>query len=224
MPEVELVPWLVNFTAKFPNYSLTLGFTPAELAQTLKETNYLVYLLNVLVPVLRQTLAATVEYKNLIKEGDASSTLPITLPGTTLPPGAPGPPPPPGVMPRLRRLVQNIKSRPAYTDTIGQDLGIVSGSASAGPEAPTLTLLSSTAGAVTLGWNKGGWTGVKVQGRTGAGGGWTDLGVDLFSPYVDTRPLSAPGQPETREYRACYLDGDDAQPTWSQALTLTVAP
>lgn len=225
--ETDLVPWLVNFSAKLPNYSTTLGFTAAELAQTQKEVAYLVYVLNVLSPTLKQTVAAVLEYKSLMKEGDAAAVLPITLPGTTLPPAAPSPPPAPGVLPRLRKLAQNIKSRPNYTEPMGQDLGIISGGGAAGPEVPTLTEVNATAGVVTLGWNKGGWTGVRVQSRAvtgGTAGNWSDLGVDLYSPFVDTRPLAALNQPEAREYRAAYLDGDTALSAWSQTLAVTVTP
>jgi hypothetical protein len=220
--EIELIPWLINFSAKLPNYAVTLGLDPADVTQTQAEIAYLVYMLNVRVPATRQTLAATLEFKNLIKEGDAAAPLPATLPGTVAPPAYPAAVPP-GVLTRLRKLIQNIKSRPGYTQPIGEDLGIISGGGSSGPEAPKLTLASATAGGVTLNWNKGGWSGVKIQSRSN-GGGWTDLAVDLFSPYVDTRPLATPGQAESREYRACYLDGDTTLPTWSQVLEVTVTP
>lgn len=222
------MPWLVNFASKFPNYLNTLGFNTNEVESARLEAEYLVYLLNVLVPAERQSLAATVEYKNLMKDGEASSSLPLNLPGTTPPPPfMSGPVPVPGILTRLRKLVQNIKSRPGYTDTIGQDLGIVTTGGSASAEAPTLTVVTTSAGAVTMAWNKSGWTGIKVQSRNSGGtgaGAWQDLGVDLFSPFVDTRPLSVANQPEVREYRACYLDGDTPQAAWSQGLTLTVTP
>lgn len=219
--ETELIPWLTNFGPKLSNYAVTLSLDPDEVTQTRTEIDYVIYLLNVRVPAERQTLAATVEFKNFMKDGDAASPLPATLPGTVAPPAYPAPVPA-GVMVRLRKLVQNIKSRHGYTETIGQDLGIISVDASAAVLAPTLTLVSATAGAVTLGWNKNGWTGVKVQGRAN-GGTWVDLGVDLFSPFVDTRPLAAPGTSETREYRAAYLDGDSVQAEFSQTLAVTVA-
>lgn len=226
--EVELVPWLGNFSSKFPNYAGTLGFSSSEIESARLESAYLAYLLNVLVPAERQSLAATVEYKNLMKDGDAASSLPLTLPGSNPPPPFTGGPlPAPGIVNRLRKLVQNIKSRPGYTDTIGQDLGIVTASGTASAEIPTLTVVTTPAGAVTIAWNKSGWTGIKVQSRNsnGTGGGvWQDLGVDLYSPFVDTRPLLVGNQPEVREYRACYLDGDTPQPAWSQSLTLTVTP
>jgi hypothetical protein len=220
--ETELVPWLGNFREKLANYAVTLGLTVPEVEQTQSEIDYAVYLINVRVPSERQTLAATVEFKNLMLEGEGSATLPVTLPGTTAPPAYPTAVPA-GILGRLRKLVQNIKTRPGYTETIGHDLNIISGSAVTYPEAPTVTLATAKAGAVTLDWNKGGWTGVRFQSRA-KGGEWTDLGIDLYSPFVDTRPLGTPFQPEGREYRACYLDGDTSQPSFSPVLEVTVAP
>lgn len=220
--EAELVPWLTNFSPKLSNYANTLGLTPAEVTATQTDIGYVTYLVNVRLPAERQTLAATVEFKNFIKEGDASAPLPATLPGTIAPPPYPTPVQP-GALIRLRKLVQNIKSRPGYTDTIGQDLGIIVADGSSAPEVPSLVLVSTLAEGVTIGWNKAGWTGVRMQGRTN-GAGWVDLGVDLFSPFVDTRPLAVPGQPEKREYRASYLDGDIVLGTFSQIIEMTVAP
>ncbi|MES2708475.1 MAG: hypothetical protein V4726_17920 [Verrucomicrobiota bacterium] len=222
--ETELVPWLINFSTKLAGYEATLGFQPGETSKTREELEYMVHLLNVLIPSLRKTLGAAVEFKSLMKDGEPSARMPDPLPGTVLPAAFTGTPPPPGVLTRLRRLVQNIKTRPGYTETIGQNLGMIGTVGGGGPEAPTLTVISVPAGAVTIGWNKSGWTGVKVQARKSGTESWEDLGVDLYSPFVDTRPLSLPNQPENREYRACYLDGDTAQADWSQVLALTVAP
>jgi len=220
--ETDLIPWLTNFSPKLANYATTLGLLPAEVTATQADISYIVYLLNVRIPNERQTLAATVEFKNFMKDGDAAAPLPATLPGTVAPPAYPAAIQP-GAMVRLRKLVQNIKTRPGYTETIGQDLGIIAVDESTAPTVPTLSLVNASAGNVTLNWNKAGWTGVKIQSRTGTGS-WMDLGVDLYSPFVDTRPLTTPGQPEKREYRASYLDGDTVLSGTSQVIEVTVTP
>ncbi|MES2474623.1 MAG: hypothetical protein V4640_02500 [Verrucomicrobiota bacterium] len=219
--ETESVPWMTNFGPKLANYAVTLGLSPAEVTATQTDIAYVIYLINERVPAERQSLAATVEYKNLIKEGDEGSPLPATLPGTVAPPAYPAAILP-GAMVRLRKLVQNIKSRPGYTETIGQDLGIIVTDGSTAPAVPTLVLVNATAGNVTFNWNKSGWTGVKIQCRT-SGGAWMDLGVDLYSPFADTRPLATPGVAEHREYRAAYLDGDTTLPGYSQVVQVTVS-
>lgn len=220
--ESELIPWLMNFGPKLEAHAPGLDLSPAEIAATLADIHYITYMVNVRIPWLRQSLSAAVEYKNLLMEGDATAQIPSTLPGSVLPPPYPDPIIP-GAMVRLRKLVQNIKSRPGYSRTIGMDLGIISVNESVAPAAPTLALKNAAAGNVTLGWNKSGWTGVKIQSRSGSGD-WIDLGVDLFSPFVDTRPLASPNQPERREYRASYLDGDMVLPGASQVIEVTVHP
>jgi hypothetical protein len=220
--ETDLIPWLTNFGPKLSNYAATLGLAPTDVTATQTDIGYLIYLINVRVPSERQTLAATVEYKNFIKDGDAAAPLPATLPGTVAPPAYPAAILP-GALVRLRKLVQNIKTRPGYTETIGLDLGIITSDDSTAPQVPTLALVSAVAGSVTFNWNKSGWTGVKFQSRTN-GGAWIDLGVDLYSPFVDTRPLASAGLPETREYRAAYLDGDTVLSGSSQIVQVTVSP
>ena len=220
--ESELAPWLTNFGQKLATYATTLGITVPEVEQTQVEIDYLIYLINIRLPIVRQTQAATVEYKNFIMNGDPTIALPATLPGTVPPPDYPAQVLP-GVLTRLRKLIQTIKNRPAYTETIGQDLDILSSATTVYPDAPTITLTQAAAGAVTIGWNKAGWSGVRFQSRA-KGGEWSDIGIDLHSPFVDTRPLATPFQPEGREYRASYLDGDTPQATFSQVLEVTVAP
>jgi len=220
--ESELAPWLTNFGQKLATYATTLGITVPEVEQTQVEIDYLIYLINIRLPFVRQTQAATVEYKNFIMNGDPTIALPATLPGTVPPPDYPAQVLP-GVLTRLRKLIQTIKNRPAYTETIGQDLDILSSATTVYPDAPTITLTQAAAGAVTIGWNKAGWSGVRFQSRA-KGGEWSDIGIDLHSPFVDTRPLATPFQPEGREYRASYLDGDTPQATFSQVLEVTVAP
>jgi hypothetical protein len=47
-----------------------------------------------------------------------------------------------------------------------------------------------------------------VYSRLKGASAWTFLGVDLHSPYLDSRPV-ANGTPETREYMVRGIIGDD---------------
>lgn len=220
--ETELIVWLTNFTAKLPKYLTTLGLTGDEWTEISGDAVYTIWLLKDYTPNLRKGLAAAVEFKNFMKDGDASARLPEVVPGTTPPEPYTGTLPPAGTLIRLRQAVQNIKTRKGYTDAIGEDLNIITHAETGGPEAPTLSLSSFHAGSVALAWNKSGWTGIKMQSRGEDGGGWKDLGVNLRSPFADSRPLAVPGRAEVREYRACYLDGDTPHDAWSQTLSVTV--
>ncbi len=124
---------------------------------------------------------------------------------------------------RLRPLVRRIKGHASYTAAQGEQLGIV------GPEdttdlnnaQPTLKATSVLAGAVTIGFNKSISSGVKIFTKRGAEPGFTFLATDTASPYVDNRANLAAG-PETRQYQAQYLDGDDPVGLVSDTLSVTV--
>ncbi len=151
--------------------------------------------------------------------GDPASPHPASLPGTIAPPAYPAPILR-GAMIRLSTQVQNIRSGPRFTETICQDPGIIAVDGSIAPTHPTLAPGKTAAGNVTLNWNEGGWTGMNFQRPTGSGN-WVDVGGDLHSPFVDTRPLRAPSQPERSEYHAGYLDGDTVQAGTSQVIEVT---
>jgi hypothetical protein len=42
--------------------------------------------------------------------------------------------------------------------------------------------------------------------RTKNSGDWEFVSYAATSPYIDRRPASVPGQPESREYKAYYTD------------------
>lgn len=216
----DLLPWLQNFAIKIPTEGPPLGLTAPQVSSAVADCNMLIYLIQTHVGVTRQNAAAALQYKDLIKNG------PIGTPSSGVPVAATLPAPPPtvaaGALPRLRLLVQELKNKPAYNAGIGTNLGIIAPAAVANTEPPNVTATDSHAGNVTLTWNKGGWSGVKVQTRAQGTVDWTDLGLDLFSPFVDTRPLLAANTPEVREYRMCHLDGDDALLNWSSVTVVTV--
>ncbi|MBC8116178.1 MAG: hypothetical protein H7062_17465 [Candidatus Saccharimonas sp.] len=48
------------------------------------------------------------------------------------------------------------------------------------------------------------------------------LAIDTSSPYVDTRANLVAGSPESRQYQAQYLNGDDPIGQLSDILNVTV--
>ena len=48
------------------------------------------------------------------------------------------------------------------------------------------------------------------------------LAIETASPYVDTRANLVAGGPESRQYQAQYLDGDDPVGHLSDILNITV--
>ena len=215
-----LLPWLQNFSIKFPVHGPGLAYTAPQISAAQADCSEAVhFLLNVRAAMQRdaQEMEQYIKLKLNGPIGAAAGPMPVPAAVPAAPPAVA-----PGILPRLRALVGEVKGKAAYTPSIGADLNIVVIPPTADASPPTLTIISPQSGAVSLKWSKQGWDGVKVQARVPGAMAWTDLGTDAFSPYVDTRPLAAANTPEVREYRMCHLDGDDALNNWSDVLVVNV--
>ena len=124
----------------------------------------------------------------------------------------------------IRAHVRRIKAHANYTEAIGQQLQIE------GPELtpssptesqPDLRAISVVAGEVTIGFRKRGFTGVEISSRRGSETEFSFLARDTEEPYVDTRANLSPG-PETRYYRAQFLNKDQPVGQFSDLLVVTV--
>lgn len=122
-----------------------------------------------------------------------------------------------------RSLANRLKAHAAYSEALGQQLGIV------GPEdttdltseKPTLTAESVNPGNVTIGFNKSISDGVMIHSKRGGQTAFTMLAWDTRSPYVDNRSNLSAG-PEDREYRAQYFVNDEPIGQFSDVLQVTV--
>ncbi len=112
---------------------------------------------------------------------------------------------------RARTLAKRVKLHANYTTALGQQLGIE------GPEdttdmstaRPTLTITVMPHGSCQIGFPKLKADGVNIYSRRGTETAYTYLARDTESPYIDNRPLLNPTQPETRQYKAIFVIGDD---------------
>jgi hypothetical protein len=124
----------------------------------------------------------------------------------------------------LRATVRRIKAATGYTRAIGELLGIERGGispVSATVERPDLQARSVLHGEVELGFIKYGYTGVEIEGKRAGEAEFTFLARDTETPYLDNRAnLSA--APETRHYRARYLQKDTVTAEYSDVLVVTV--
>lgn len=128
---------------------------------------------------------------------------------------------------RSRTLIKRIKASPNYTPTIGQQLGIVatasniSALVATAASRPVLKGVVNGDGTMDIKFVKQGYSGVMLYSRRGSGTVFTLLGKQLCSPCVDARPNLVSGEPETREYRAIYIENDQTVGPMSDTLTLT---
>jgi hypothetical protein len=224
--EPALAIWLKNFGQAFAVHGPTLGFTAAEVAAVEADVAMLQYVISDLVPNFKSGLEARYSYKELIKNGPvgAPTSAPPPLPATGAAPATVAP----GVMPRLRLIIQHIKSAPAYTTEIGDDLGITG--KGEGDEVdtdtakPKLKATALTGHVVRVEFNKSIFDGVWIESKRKGDADWMPLGIDLHSPYIDTRPPAQAGTPEAREYRARFYDNDMPTGAWSDSVSVTTIP
>ena len=194
-PDANFLTWFQNFKTQFAALGATLGFTAGEIAADDADLT------------LAQGKLTTLTQKTAEKQAAASDKQ------TTFK----------DVKGRLRGRANRAKNAPAYTTTMGQQLGIL------GPEdttdltneKPTLQASSINPGSVTIGFNKSISGGIRLESKRAAETAFAFLAIDTSSPYIDNRANGAAG-PETRQYRAQYILGDDPIGNFSDVLTVTV--
>ena len=127
----------------------------------------------------------------------------------------------PGIEDRLRALAAQLKAHAAYTDGIGEDLGIVADEDTTTLTAPVLKV-EMKGGNPVIGFNKSISDGIYLYSKRGTETAFSFLATDTRSPYVDNRPNQAPGTPETREYYAYYMQADQQVGSQSNVASVNV--
>lgn len=217
----ELIVWFNNFATKISGYGATFGLTAAELTQIATDRTVLQLVING-AEIRRTDAQEWTQFRDRVLFAPLNTPMPsLPTPGNvgTLPSDAQA-----SIIPRLRALVQRIKAHPAYTQAIGEDLGIEP-SATAPPDRPTLKARSETNYRVRLTFTMHRMPMIEIQSRRGSESEFVTMAFDTSSPYIDGRePLQA-GRPETREYRARYVDRND-QPIgeWSDIVSAVAKP
>lgn len=117
--------WLRNFDNKIAGYAPTLGISADAISEVRNDVTRVIYLLDTVNDAARQFDQAVSAYIRLAldgPEGTSSTPLPtFSLPTAPPPPGEVAP----GALKRLFRFIKNLKTRLAYTEVIGEDLGII---------------------------------------------------------------------------------------------------
>lgn len=221
--ENDRLQWFDRFSNALGGAAATVSVAAPEVVAT--RADYVWYAFTVQqVEVFKAELRERVSYKDLLRDGPIGEpTLPAPSIGST---SFPVPPPvAPGILPRLRSLVNRIRNSPNYTDSIGQDLGIVP------PATPVAAVIKPLAEAfalpnseVKLTVVKKGFKAVLVETQRAAETTWESLGVKLRAQCIDARPPLVPGLPEVRRYRFRYMDGDTPVGDYSSVETVTTIP
>jgi hypothetical protein len=109
----------------------------------------------------------------------------------------------------IRGFVTRIKAHPAYTESIGHDLGVIATPNIANVSSiKTILKAEALPGRVRISFTKKNFSGVNIYTRLNGSAQWSFLARDNNSPYDDDRPLTN-GVPEKREYMAIGVVGDE---------------
>ncbi|MEI6184894.1 MAG: hypothetical protein WCP65_05145 [Bacteroidota bacterium] len=131
-----------------------------------------------------------------------------------------------GIFTRVSALVKKIKLSVHCTDDINKALGIIGAepAAKSGQE-DVMPVLSAkvVAGQVKIKYIKATNDGIKLECRRGTETEFTILDKINKPVYFDKRELLIAGQPEKRDYRACFFIGDKLVGQLSAVITITVA-
>jgi hypothetical protein len=183
--DAQLNFWLNNFAGKIGGYATELNILPEQVAQFETDKTDLSTRLND-VQSKKTAYQSSVADKDKVKDA---------------------------IVKRIRDVAVVMKRNANYTDTIGEDLGIVP------PELPALPGGNENAmpsfqavllpDRIRLDWVKDVFDGVFVQCKRGNETTFTTLGADSISPYEDTRANLVAGVPEIRIYRMRYLLKDE---------------
>jgi hypothetical protein len=218
MSQAELPAWFSNLAAKLPIHQTALGLTQAEVDQVTADSA-IVQLSIDGVTSMKDHLKAWVDFKNLELHGPVGEPTPV-IPYPTTPAGTPVAP---GIIARTRDLVTRIKAAAAYTDVIGEELRVIGSEETPPAEIkPQCSVEPQPNFQTQISFVKGSYDGVTIESQRGSETVWTQIGIDLHSPYIDTRAPLAAGQPEERRYRLRYIDNDVPVGVYSDTITATV--
>ncbi len=209
--------WLHNFWLKLVTYAAALGITPAQLASVQADSDYFSEVVLALTTFVEYFKTLTT-YKNTLRDG---SEVPIG--GFPTPPALPtNPAVAAGVFDRTTELVRNLKSNPALTQAMAEDLGIIGAEIDPDfdtikPE-PKVVLKNSHA---YVKWPRKHTDAADVYADHGDGAGFTLQGRIMKAHYLD--PTMPPaGQSKVYWYKIRYVVNDEVVGEESDPVSETV--
>ncbi|MCD9188804.1 MAG: hypothetical protein LUM44_20460 [Pyrinomonadaceae bacterium] len=128
----------------------------------------------------------------------------------------------------LQKIFKRIKAQPDYSEGVGLNLGIIPPKSAplnlreAAPKGLKIQSLSNSV--VRIDWRKGKFDGVIVKSQFLGEIQWFEIGRDIYSPFIDTRPPREAGKPEVRRYQLYYMLDDKAVGEPSAILETATKP
>ena len=194
--ESLLVIWLQNFKAKIVLHATELGLEPAEITALIAFCDSMIAAVKD-AGIAKSTYESVVKNKNTVVDGGVSA---------------------------LRSFVGRIKNAEEFTETIGEDLGILTSIDSKDFSVYKPSLRGEAhPGYVLIKFSKKGVDGINLYSRKKGDSEWEKLNLYMFSPCVDSRPLAIAGQAENREYMGIGVIKDHETGMQSDIISVAFA-
>lgn len=218
--DADKLMWLHNFSSKIGTYAGSLGITEMEVESINKDRAFYDYIINA-IESYKQSLNCFIGYKNaIIHSSDRQELGPL--------PSLPDLPPAPeginkGVFDRIGKIVHRIKSSVNYSNTIGQDLGIVAANSRVDhSELRPKLKIRLDAGRPFIKSTKGIADGIDLYVNRNDGNNFVLLGRLFKAEYIDKTILPASTPLAEWEYKAMYVIGNDNVGLMSSVASVVV--
>ncbi|WP_295454328.1 hypothetical protein [uncultured Thiodictyon sp.] len=212
--EAAQAQWLANYSVKISLHALACGISAEELAGTLLDLRYWIWLIQECHPAAKTYLKRLTAVKSAMITGSSTDTIAhLQPPDFSNAPPAPAP----GMQRRLFSQVVRMKASAGYSESIGKDLGIIAIADTVEHPVPEFFVtveLGPDGPRVRIDFKKYRHDGIWIESRIN-GGDWEFLAVDTVKPYLDERPLAAGNTHETREYRLRWWDKSQPHGEWT---------
>ncbi len=197
------IEWHKNFAREFPKVAKNFGFTDAETANAVNDSNYAVYILETLGPEIEgdPTHAA-----HAVLEGQSQGSY-VDLPRQSGAPTAVRP----GIDTRRQARVERIKAHPKFTEGIAKQLGIVAAKIDPKSYKAELGVPRRTGNFVTIPFRKAGGNvgGINLYRQCKGENAPAKIGFFFRTPAIDTTPPGS-GNIEGCTYTArAVIDGKE---------------
>lgn len=177
----EVVNWLNNYKAKLDLKATVLGLDPAQVTAQNDACDNLIV-------AIGTAVASKTSYDSALSNKKQVTTDSLNI---------------------VRSFVKNLKTTTAYSDAIGNELGIIASNSSINNASYKSVLKADLhPGYVLLKFTKKGAEGINLYSRIKGEKEWSKIGFFGHSPCTDARPLSVANQAENREYMCIGLVKD----------------
>lgn len=167
--------WCKNFKQKIAIQGPTLGLTPAQLAPHETNCDNMIESINA-VEAYKADMSAIFKAKELSVKQDGGE---------------------------LKKFIANLKTNPAYTDAIGEDLGIIGAAVTFNPSTYKAEIfLDLNGGAIRIRFRKVGADGINIYKRGKGENQWVFVSRATKSPFYYTPALPDANTPVHLEFRA----------------------